>query len=174
MSQVVLCRRLHRWFLIAMWMERTSKVVLDELRFKDQYTEWVARAAAQERLLVSAASQEQIDTSRVSVPDLVAEHCAWTECSIDIDSAEWAEEAGFHSIGNLKMELGAKPAGFELLADSTSGDEQSCARAGNLPGSRRSLHDQDPPPHGYRHAVSGRGLTIPLRATYTPSFSAGS
>jgi hypothetical protein len=125
MSQVVLCRRLHSWFMIAMWMERTSKVVLDELRLRDQYTEWAAETATQERLLASAG---HMDTSRIPIQDLVAEHCEWTGCAIDIDPVEWAEKAGFHTIGNLKMGLTRanrmRHALLELLAASSADENE--------------------------------------------------
>jgi hypothetical protein len=124
MSQVVLCRRLHRWFMIAMWMERTSKIILDELRLHDQYPEWAARAATHERLL---ASSPNLDMSSISFRDLVSEHSEWSDCSFDIDPLEWAEEAGFHTMGNLKMELTrgsrARHVLLELLANSTTGED---------------------------------------------------
>jgi len=136
MSQIVLCRRLHSWFLIAIWMERSSKVILDELRLKGQYPDWVARAAAQERLVASEVSQEPMNTSQISVTELLAEHRSWTECSIDIDPAKWAEEAGFHTIGNLKMELSqarrARLAMLKLMIDSSDeeGDGQELLEQG--------------------------------------------
>jgi len=51
MAQVTLCRRIHRWYLLAMWMDRSTKLILDELRLRGDYATWVERAAAQERLL---------------------------------------------------------------------------------------------------------------------------
>ncbi len=123
MSQRVLCRRLHRWFIMTLWMERTSKVILDELRLRNKYTEWVARAAAQERLLEHTAHHGHCDASRIALQELAAEHCEWTECRIDIDLTEWAEEMGFHTTGNLKAELIrasiARRAMLELLAQAT-------------------------------------------------------
>jgi hypothetical protein len=143
MSQRVLCRRLHRWFLMAMWMERTSKVILDELRLKNRYTEWLARAAAQERLLEAAAPDGHLDASRLALQDLITEHCGWTECRIDTDSTEWAEETGFHSKGNLKMELSrasiARRAMLELLAQSSPecDDEDQPAHPSDPSGAQR-------------------------------------
>jgi len=127
MSQLALCRRLHRWFLMAMWMERTSKVILDELRLKGQYPEWAERAAAQERLLNESLGHDgHMDTSRIPLQDLAAEHCEWTERGMDIPLEDWAEEAGFHTIGNLKMELSrassARRAMLELLARTACDD----------------------------------------------------
>jgi hypothetical protein len=145
MSQIVLCRRLHRWFMIAMWMERTSKVILDELHLQDQYSDWAARAAMQERLLASTGHRY---TSRIPIQDLIAEHREWSGCSIDIDPVEWAEEAGFHTIGNLKMELTRasrmRHALLELLAASSADEDNNAALdqdTTELPGSRSSIHD---------------------------------
>jgi hypothetical protein len=128
---------------MAMWMERTSKVILDELRLKNRYTEWLARAAAQERLLETVDPDGCLDASRVAFPDLIAEHCDWTECRIDTDPTEWAEEAGFHSKGNLKMELSrasiARRAMLELLAQSSPecDDEDQPAHPSDPSGAQR-------------------------------------
>ena len=63
------------------------------------------------------------DASRIALQELAAEHCEWTECRIDIDLTEWAEEMGFHTTGNLKAELIrasiARRAMLELLAQAT-------------------------------------------------------
>lgn len=128
MWQRALCRRLHRWFLIAMWMERNSKILLDELRLKNRYAEWAARAASHEKLVDFMSSRGQFDAGRIPIKDLIEEHCAWNEGRIDLDPADWAEEAGFHSIGNLKLELAranmARRAMLELLERSApEGDE---------------------------------------------------
>jgi hypothetical protein len=137
MGQVVLCRRMHRWFMIAMWMERTSKVILDELRLKNEYAEWVARAAAQDRLLRSNGCQTRLNGTHLSLKELVAEHQDWSDSPIDIDPEEWAQEAGFHTMGNLKMELlrasEARRALLELLADSTDGEPESVPAAAYPP-----------------------------------------
>jgi len=120
--QVARCRRMHRWFLLALWMDRSTKTVLDELRLRGSYPEWMARAAAQERLLGTEKAREDHSAAiRTPLEELLAEHREWTECRIDVDAASWAEEAGFHSDGNLKMELSrakaARLALLELLAE---------------------------------------------------------
>jgi len=129
MGQVVLCRRMHRWFMIAMWMERTSKVILDELRLKNEYAEWVARAAAQDRLLRTNGAHTRLGGTHLSLNDLLAEHQDWSDATIDVDPEEWAQEAGFHTIGNLKMELlrasEARRALLELLADTTDSEREA-------------------------------------------------
>jgi hypothetical protein len=127
MSQVAHCRGLHRWFMLAMWMDRTTQTVLDELRLTGKYVDWVARAAAQERLLEKRAESEQAWAAGIPLEDVLAEHEQWTGCGIDIDPEAWAEEAGYHSLSNLKMELSragaARRALLELLADSVPGEE---------------------------------------------------
>ena len=133
MSQVGLCRRLHRWFVTAMWMTRTSKVILDELRLKNGYVAWVARAAAQERILESNLEQDgHGGMSRATLQELLDEHRTCTECVIDMDAAAWAEEAGFHTEGNLKMEVtrasAARRVLLELLASSALEESGSAER----------------------------------------------
>lgn len=127
MSQVAHCRRLHRWFLYAMWMDRTTKLNLDELRLKGTYPEWVARAAAQELLL--EGQDQHAERTWNSLEELAAEHREWTDCNIDLDAVAWAEEAGFHTDGNLKMELSraktARLAVLRMLADAAPSEERS-------------------------------------------------
>jgi len=106
MTERAHCRALHRWFLFALWMDRTTKVVLDELKLKDRYTEWAARAAAQESLLeIDGVLDDRDGAARAPLAELVAEHQQWTECRVDISPAAWAQEAGFHTEGNFRAEL---------------------------------------------------------------------
>lgn len=137
MTQIVLCRRIHRWFLMANWMERSTKMVLDELRLTGGYREWLERAATQQRLLEAhQGSDGHSGISHVTLSELVEEHCAWTGTSIEIDPVEWSEEAGFHTVDNLKMELSrarsARRALMSLLAESMPSDEDGTA--GGAPG----------------------------------------
>jgi hypothetical protein len=125
MTQIAHCRRLHRWFLMAMWMERTTKVVLDELRLRGSYVYWADKTSVQERLIQRVKAYDGPDGHPdISMEELLLEHAEWTDCRIDIDPAVWSEEAGFHSVGNLKMELlrsrMARRALLELLAEAVS------------------------------------------------------
>jgi len=123
MSQRAACRALHRWSIIAMWMGRTTKPILDELRIRGTYRHWAERAAAQERLLGASGhfDTDGAGTTSKTLQEFVDEHCQWTECRIDIDPHAWSEEVGFHADSNFKMELSraaaARRALLELLGD---------------------------------------------------------
>jgi hypothetical protein len=106
MEDVWVCRRLHRWLLTARWMERNTKHVLDELRLRNTYAEWAERAASQERLLQSAGlGFRQVLQGRISTEELLEDHQEWTDFRLDIDPSAWAEEAGFHNMAQMQMEL---------------------------------------------------------------------
>jgi len=127
--------------MFALWMDRTTQTVLDELRLTGKYVDWVARAAAQERLLEGATSEsDRTAAARIPLDELLAEHQRWTGRGIDIDTASWAEEAGYHTLSNLKMELSrsraARGALLRLLADSMPAEDdetqtQAAPAAGN-------------------------------------------
>lgn len=134
MTQVAHCRALQRWFLLALWMDRTSKVVLDELRLGGRYAEWARRAAAQESLLALDGTLDDRDGARREpLADLVAEHQRWTGLRVDIDPAAWAQEAGFHTEGNFRMELSrsrsARRSLMQLLVSPVNKQEGSPAEA---------------------------------------------
>lgn len=106
MKEAALCRRLHRWLIYARWTERTTRFVLDYLRWENRYEEWAQKAATQERLFrASDQSLKGIDPWLASTSDLVAEQQEWSDLRVDTDLQQWAEEAGFHSKRDLKMEL---------------------------------------------------------------------
>jgi hypothetical protein len=118
MTQLAHCRRLHRWLMFALWMDRTTQLILDELRLTGRYEEWTARAASQERLLQSELAKEDYNEATwTSLDDLLKEHQEWTDCRVDIDVTTWAEEAGFHTDGNLKMELARSRAARRVLME---------------------------------------------------------
>jgi hypothetical protein len=106
MEEVALCRKLHRWLLIARWMERSTKLVLDQLRLENRYSEWVDKAASQERFLqASNGAFNHMDPLAISTKNLLDDHQRLTDFQMDVNASVWAEEAGFHTDGNLKMEL---------------------------------------------------------------------
>jgi hypothetical protein len=148
MTQVALCRRIHRWFLIAIWIGRSTKPILDELRLRDDYVNWVERTAAQERLLQAVEpDMASAEASRIPLEDLAAEHAQWTDWTLDIDVTNWTEEAGFHSEDNLRMEFSrarsARRALLEMIAEAitTPDGQEALASRGPLP-----LEDSDKPP----------------------------
>ena len=125
LALVAACRRMHRWFIIANWMERTVPAILDELRLAGTYERWADRAAAQERLLHSRGDIDPHAALTQSLDELVAEHEEWSGRTFPVEPRTWAEEAGFHSPDNLRAELkrarAARRAMLELLAGADTG-----------------------------------------------------
>jgi hypothetical protein len=121
MTDRALCRRLHSWFLVASWLQRTTKLLLDELRVDGQYEQWADRAAAQERLLRRRWQDEYPELGRRPLHDLLEEHEEWTGRPAPADPVAWAQEAGFHSVDTLRIELARARAArlslLELLAE---------------------------------------------------------
>jgi hypothetical protein len=106
MTEVALCRRLQRWLLIARWMDRSTKPVLDQLRLQNEYTLWAQRTASQERLLQEGVGiPGASDRGGLSLAELLDDQREWADFRLDVEPSVWAEEAGFHTEANLKMEL---------------------------------------------------------------------
>jgi len=126
MTEVATCRRLHKWFILARWMERTTQVVLDELRLADRYVNWAERAAVQESLLAGDSDSLWIEGGFPPLAALVDEHADWTGVLPPVPLEQWAEEAGFHGLGNLRIELAragrAREKMLKLLAETMSDD----------------------------------------------------
>ena len=124
MAMIALCRRLHRWFIMANWMERTTKVVLDELRLAGRYVESADRAAAQEQILQARPDIDEREPLAMSLEEMLDEHREWTGRTLSTDPRTWAEEAGFHSPDNLRAVLkrnrAARRAVLELLAEAST------------------------------------------------------
>jgi hypothetical protein len=106
MREVALCRRLHRWLILQRLPTLTTRLVLDELRLTNEY-EAVARAAAShERVLqVRHPDLREAGQDEADVEDLVLEHQRSTGLKRDTHLSEWAEEAGFASLHDLRIEL---------------------------------------------------------------------
>jgi hypothetical protein len=119
---VALCRRLHRWFMVANWMQRSTRIVLDELRLDGRYPEWADRAAAEERVLRSRPELDARQPVRLSLDELAASHQQWAGRRFPTATRLWAAEAGFHTADNLRAALKrsrtARLAVLELLAAS--------------------------------------------------------
>ena len=126
MTEVATCRRLHKWFILARWMERTTQVVLDELRLADRYVSWAERAAVQESLLAGDSDSLWVEGGFPPLDALVDEHAEWTGVLPAVPLEQWAEEAGFHGLGNLRIELAragrAREKMLKLLAETMSDD----------------------------------------------------
>jgi hypothetical protein len=103
---LAVCRKLQRWLITRKYLERTTRTVLDELRLRGAYPGTVEAAASMEQVLVSNFPDFQGEShADLSMPMLVTEHLQETECAMDTPFPEWAEEAGFKDVGDLRYEL---------------------------------------------------------------------
>ncbi|HEX6508075.1 MAG TPA: TfuA-related McrA-glycine thioamidation protein [Chloroflexota bacterium] len=106
MHEMALCRRLHHWLIVRQHFERTTKIVLDELRLRNRYQHFAEEAAEQERILKEHYMyQEESAPEELPWQPLVVEHLRETECRMDIHAPLWAEEAGFRDLAELCIEL---------------------------------------------------------------------
>lgn len=126
MTEMATCRRLQKWFIVARWMERTTQVVLDQLRLEDRYVGWAERTAAQESLLAQDSEPRSSNGASPPLDALLEEHAVWTGVRPTGALEDWAEEIGFHSVGNLRVELArasrAREKMLKLLAETMSDD----------------------------------------------------
>lgn len=98
-------RALQRWLLAQSWIDKNAKLVLDELRLRDTYEEWAGRAALNERLAAVAAATFEEPEGEMSLIDLLQHQLQETGISIDRPVNAWAEEAGFQTVEDLRIEL---------------------------------------------------------------------
>jgi hypothetical protein len=129
MVELALCRRVHRWFLYARWTQRSTSIYLDQLRLEGRYREWAERAAGHERLIEFGGSGDTYTDWMHKTDDLLAEHQSWTDVCVDADTTTWAEDAGFHSKRDLKLELlrarAARITLLRTLAEQADDDDAS-------------------------------------------------
>lgn len=121
MREVALCRRLHRWLLMRKYMEGSVKLLLDELRLQNRYEEWAEKAAFQEQILQEYYGYfRETDHDDVTMQQLLVDHFRNTDCRMDVNFVQWAEEAGFATVEDLRIELLrsrlARKKGRELFA----------------------------------------------------------
>lgn len=105
-TQLAICRRLHRWLIGSRAIERTTRLVLDELRLRGEYEEAASAAAEQERIVEEHHPDFKESGFRdLSLQQLVIEHLRATDCQIHVHFKRWAEEVGFHSLVDVRVEL---------------------------------------------------------------------
>jgi hypothetical protein len=117
MRELALCHVMQRWLIIRKFLERTTRLVLDELRITGQYERLATEVAAQERILSEHAPYFRETSYReLSTQQLVIDHLRATACRMDTALATWTEEAGFHSVEDLRVELLRARVTREVLA----------------------------------------------------------
>jgi hypothetical protein len=104
MYDLAICRRMHKWFMTRQYLVKNVKIVLDELRLRNKYGEWLEQAANQEQIIQTHYPDfKEID--RLDVKELIIDHMKQTDWKCDTDAMEWAEEAGFAGLQHLHLEL---------------------------------------------------------------------
>ena len=130
MKETAMCRHLHRWLTYARWTERTTRFLLDYLRWENGYEKWAKMAAVQEQLIdTNPGAFRGVNSWGASTASLIEEHMEWSNARIDLEPAAWAEEAGFHSKSDLKLELLrakiARGALLEFISEATDGHSET-------------------------------------------------
>lgn len=93
--EVAVCRKLHKWFLTCFHNGKGTRILMNELRLRNQYKEWVEKTINCEDTVGSSAEGQKAESSSNDIKELLKEHLQQTECVIDTDFAEWAEESTF-------------------------------------------------------------------------------
>jgi hypothetical protein len=105
-TELATARVLHRWLATRKFMERTSQIILDELRLRGDYPRMVAQAAQQEQIVTEHHQLfTETNFNHIRTRDLVIEHLRATPCRMDAPYKVWADDAGFHTTGDLRIEL---------------------------------------------------------------------
>lgn len=101
-----LIRKTQHWLISRRYLERTTRLVLDELRLTGRY-ETVAREAARTEAIVTKnyPDFQQAPGLDLDVIDLMTQHIAHHPVRLDTDFREWLFEAGFKDINDLRFEL---------------------------------------------------------------------
>lgn len=82
------------------------KLLLDELKINGEYETWLEKAACQEEILAKAAPHhEELEHPELLDKKIVENHALETSWNPDIPCKQWAEEAGFSNLSELKAEM---------------------------------------------------------------------
>lgn len=99
-------RKLYRSINSSQVPWRRANALLKELKWKNEYSDWAKKAAAQEDFINAAApcfsqsTQEEIYSG-----SLLEKHARETKWSLDCDLDTWSEDAGFFNINELYYEM---------------------------------------------------------------------
>jgi hypothetical protein len=106
MGELAVCRQMQRWLINSRFGERTTRIVLDELRLTGHYEQVAREAAAQERI-IEEHHQDFKETSFAGLDtnQLVIDHLRATDCKMPVHARLWSDEAGFHTPTDLRVEL---------------------------------------------------------------------
>lgn len=107
LRELALCRRLHAWLLsTSKVMKGSTKIVLNELRLRDQYVTYAKQAAQQGAVAENRPERfVQADADEQELSELIREHLKETPCLMDAHYGVWARESGFGDILDLRYAI---------------------------------------------------------------------
>jgi hypothetical protein len=108
MRSLARCRKLQRWLITRKFYERTTRIVLDELRLAGRYEQVANEATDVERVLGQIYPdfhQVQLEEQDTDMRSLVEEQMRETPWRYDTRLDHWLEEAGFKDVIDLQFEL---------------------------------------------------------------------
>ncbi len=104
MGELAVERAMRLWLIPRLFLARTTKPVLNELRLRGLYEKTAEEAALIEKVMelhFGDASQQPKDT----LDELLADHLAHTDCRVDAPLAAWSFEYGFKDTFDLRIDL---------------------------------------------------------------------
>jgi|HubBroStandDraft_1064217.scaffolds.fasta_scaffold00043_24 hypothetical protein len=104
MQELALRRKLHAWMVVRRFNERTTQPVLDELRLRGRYEE-TARDAAFFARVAELHFGDFGQEPEIAMDLLVLDHIRATGLALDTNYGDWAVEAGFRDVHDLRVDL---------------------------------------------------------------------
>lgn len=93
-------RKLQNSYLLEAIPSRKNQALLDELRWQNQYKQWLEKAKNEQELFTKASpSNTEIED------DIIEKHMQSTNWQPDIDIEKWIEEANFENLEELKTQM---------------------------------------------------------------------
>ena len=107
MGERAACRRAQLWWLAVLGRrDGKAKIILDELRLTGRYSKVAEEAATRAQVVGDdAIADDEAGSTRAEFIELVRRHSRSTGFSISMPIGEWADETGFLSLDDLRLEL---------------------------------------------------------------------
>jgi hypothetical protein len=118
MQECALRRKLHEWMISRRFFERTTTPILDELRLRGLYEE-TARDAAFFARVAELHFGDYGQAPEIGLDRLVLDHVRDTGLPIDTYYSDWAVEAGFKDVHDLRVDLLRSRMVRQVLAEVT-------------------------------------------------------
>lgn len=101
-----LVRKMQHWLISRRYLERTTRLVLDELRLTGRYEAVAGEAARTEAIVANNFPDfQQAPGMDLDLIELLSSHMIHTACRLGVDFRVWLFEAGFKDVNDLRFEL---------------------------------------------------------------------